>query len=142
MANGNGKDEFEVLESAETAERTGRRQLWQRQVGESAKAFSAFEKYRDLAERRTMAKVAEMSGCSAQNIERWARRWFWTNRVYAFDLLEEEKWREQASRDRIQMRRRQIALGQQLQAVAAHGLREWHVKIAAGTPLNLTPTES
>ena len=34
----------------------------ERQVGESAKAYSAFSKYRDLSEKRTLAKVASMSG--------------------------------------------------------------------------------
>jgi hypothetical protein len=132
---------FDALENAETAEEKGKRQLWERQVGESSKAYSAFQKYRDLAERRTMKKVAEMSQCSEQNIARWAQRWAWTHRAAEFDMVEEGKWREQASRDRVQMKRRQIALGQQLQAVAAHGLREWQVRIAAGHALNLSANE-
>lgn len=132
---------FDALENAETAEQKGKRQLWERQVGESAKAYAAFTKYRDLAERRTMKKVAEMLQCSEQNIARWAQRWSWTHRAAEFDMVEEEKWREQASRDRVQMRRRQIALGQQMQAVAAHGLHEWRLRIAAGLELNLSPNE-
>jgi hypothetical protein len=144
MFNGNGNanfDELKVIEAAENADQTGRRQLWERQVGESPKAYNAFVKYRDLAERRTMAKVAQELGCSSTNVERWARRWCWTQRTYAYDLVEEEKWREQASRDRVQMRRRQIALGQSLQAIGAHAVRELQSKIAAGTPLNIGPDE-
>jgi hypothetical protein len=133
--------ELEALERAESAEQAGRPQLWQRQPGESAKAYSAFSKYRDLAERRTMAKVAEMSGCSSQNIERWARRWAWTHRVAEYDLVQEEEWQRQASRDRVAMRRRQIAIGQTLQSVAVYAVREWQQKIEQKLPLNLDPIE-
>src|ERR1035437_7766264 len=92
--------ELEALERAENAEQTGKRQLWQRQVGETTKSYAAFCKYRDLAERRTMAKVAEMSGCSTQNIERWARRWAWTHRVAEYDLVQEEEWQGQAGAEK------------------------------------------
>lgn len=137
----NDKRYCDALENAETAEQMGKRQLWDRQVGESTRAYFAFVKYRDLAERRTMKKVAEMLQCSEQNIARWAQRWSWTHRAAEFDRVEEEKWREQTSRDRVQMRRRQIALGQQLQAVAAHGLQEWRLRIAAGQALSLSANE-
>ena len=134
-------DQLKVIEAADNADQTGRRQLWERQVGESAKAYSAFSKYRDLSEKRTLAKVASMSGCSSQNIERWSRRWFWVARVQAFDVLEEERFREQCSRDRLAMRRRQIQLGAACQSVAAFGVRELQAKIAAGTPLALAPEQ-
>lgn len=138
--NGNANyDQLKVIEAAENADQTGRRQLWERQVGESEKAFDAFVKYRDLAERRTLARVAQMLGCSSTNVERWASRWFWTQRTYAYDLIEEERFREQMSRDRVAMRRRQIQLGVACQSVAAHGVRELQAKVAAGTPLNLDP---
>jgi hypothetical protein len=135
------KIEMEALERAESAGQTGRRQLWERQPGETAKAYSAFAKYRDLAEARTMAKVATMSQCSPQNVHRWARRWCWTQRCAEFDIVEEEKWRAQASRDRIAQRRRQVALGQALQGVAAYGLKEWQDRIAEKLPLRMRPDE-
>jgi len=133
--------EMEALERAESAEQTGRRQLWERQPGESPKAFHAFRLFRDLAEKRTLAKVAQTLGCSSTNVERWARRWAWTQRTYEFDLVQEEEWRQQAARDRIAMRRRQIALGQALQGVAAYGLREWQDRIAEKLPLHMRPDE-
>jgi hypothetical protein len=140
--NGNANfDELKVIEAAETAEQAGKRQLWERQAGESSKSFVAFQKYLNLSERRTLAKVAEMSGCSAQNIERWSRRWFWVARVQAYDVIEEERFREQMARERLSMRKRQIQLGVACQGVAAHGIRELQAKVAAGTPLNLAPQE-
>jgi hypothetical protein len=140
--NDNAKlDELQTIEAAENADQTGRPQLWERQAGESAKAFDAFRRYRDLAERRTLAKVAKELGCSSTNIERWARKWFWTNRVSAFDLVEEEKFREQTARDRMSMRRRQVQLGAACQGIAAYGIREYQSRIAAGQALNLGAQE-
>jgi hypothetical protein len=135
------KNYFEALEGVEAAEQAGRPQPWSRQLGESAKAYAAFSKYRDLAERRTMKKVGEMSGCSTQNIERWARRWNWTHRAYMFDAAEEAKWREQSARDRLAHHRRQVQLGQAVQSIAAHGLAEWQRKIEMKLPLDLRPDE-
>jgi hypothetical protein len=133
--------ELEALDRAENAEQTGRRQLWERQPGESPKAFHAFRLYRDLMEKRTLAKVAETLGCSSTNVERWARRWAWTQRTYEYDLAQESAWQQQASRDRIQMRRRQIQLGQALQSVAAYAVREWQQKIELKLPLHMDPVE-
>jgi hypothetical protein len=59
----------------------------------------------------------------------------------AFDVIEEEKFREQMSRDRVSMRRRQIALGIACQNIAAHGVREFQAKVAAGSALNLGAQE-
>jgi hypothetical protein len=140
--NGNANcDDLQTIEAAENAERDGRRQLWERQVGESTKAYSAFQKYLNLSSRRTLREVAELSHCSGQNIARWSRRWFWVARVQAYDVIEEEKFREQAARDRLAMRRRQIQLGVACQSVAAHGVRELQAKVASGQALNLGAEE-
>jgi hypothetical protein len=133
--------EFQAIERAETAEQRGKRQVWERQAGESSKAFAAFARYRDLAEARTMAKVAEMSGCSSQNIERWARRWAWTHRVYEYDIVQEERFREQTAKDRLAHHRRQIQIGQHLQSVAIAGLAEWEARIEQKLPLSLSPEQ-
>jgi len=135
------KLELDTLQRAEKAEHSGGRQVWQRMPQESAKAYAAFSKYRDMAERRTMARVAEMSGCSSQNVERWARRWAWTQRTYEYDLVQEENFREQASRDRVAHRRRQIQIGQALQSVAVAGLNEWRARLEQKLPLNLQPEQ-
>lgn len=133
--------EIQALERAENAEQTRTPQVWERRVGESAKAFNAFRISRDLAEKRTLAKVARALGCSSTNVERWARRWAWTQRTYEFDLQQEEEWRRQASRDRIAMRRRQIQLGQVLQSVAAYAIRGWQGRISQQLPLDIRPDE-
>ena len=140
-SNDKSRIELEALERAESAEQTGRRQLWEQMPGETAKAFHAFRLYRDLMEKRTLAKVAETLGCSSTNVERWARRWAWTQRTYEYDLVQESAWQQQASRDRIQMRRRQIQIGMALQSVAAYAVREWQQKIELKLPLHMDPVE-
>jgi hypothetical protein len=133
--------EMQVLERAEAADQSGKRQVWERLPMETAKAYAAFTKYRDLASRRTLREVAQMSGCSAQNIERWSRRWNWVIRCREYDLVEEEKIREQMSRDRMAHHRRQIQIGQALQSVAVAGLRELQARLEQKLPLNLAPSE-
>jgi len=133
--------EIEVLERSESAEQNGKHQAWERWPNESVKAHHAFSLYLNLAERRTFAKVAAMLGCSTTNVERWARRWSWVSRCYEHDLVEEEKWRAQASRDRLAHRQRQVRVGQALQSVAIAGLREWQARLEQKLPLNLRPDE-
>jgi hypothetical protein len=133
--------EMDAIERAEAAERRGTRQVWDRMPGESAKAFAAFVRYRDLAEKRTMAKVGQMSGCSTQNIERWGRRWNWVSRCYEYDLVQEEEFRKQTARDRMAHRRQQLQLGTVLTNIAAHSLREMQVKIEQQLPLGFDPAQ-
>ena len=135
------KNYFEALEAAEKAGQSGKAQPWERQLGETSKSFAAFQKYLNLSSRRTLGRVAEMSGCSAQNIERWSRKWSWVARVQAYDVIEEQKFREQTCRDRLAHSRRQIAIGQSLQSVAVAGVRELQDRLTQKLPLNLTPIE-
>jgi hypothetical protein len=62
-------------------------------------------------------------------------------RTYGYDLVQEEEWQRQASRNRIQMRRRQIQLGQVLQSVAAYAVRGWQQRIEQQLPLDIRPDE-
>jgi hypothetical protein len=133
--------EMDALDRAERADQCGSPQAWERQPQESPKAFEAFRKYRDLASKRTLREVAQMSGCSAQNIERWSRKWNWVGRCYQFDLVEEERFREQTARDRMAHRRRQIQLGAALQSVAAHAVVEMQRRIEMQLPLGMSPIE-
>jgi len=58
---------------------------WQRQKGESSKAFNAFCEYRDMGKKRTIAKVAEKLGKSVKNYEHMSRRNHWVVRARAYD---------------------------------------------------------
>ncbi|MFZ0418416.1 MAG: hypothetical protein WAM04_09930 [Candidatus Sulfotelmatobacter sp.] len=133
--------ELDAIERAEAADQSGKRQVWERMPRETARAYGAFVRFRDLAEKRSFVRVAELLGCTPQNVERWARRWNWLNRCYEHDLVQEERFREQTARDRVAHHRRQIQIGQAVQSVAVAGLREWQARLEQGLPLNLAPEQ-
>jgi hypothetical protein len=66
-------------------------EIWQRQVGESEKAFQAFALYRDLRDDRSFQAVSEKVGKNRKLIERWAKQQNWTDRVMAFDRDEDSQ---------------------------------------------------
>jgi hypothetical protein len=89
---------------------THQRQSWERQTGESTKAFRAFVAYRD-DEDRSLVKVGCELGVSPQLIERWSRRWRWVERVAAWtDHLDAEKRRARVKAiEELEQRHAQLA---------------------------------
>jgi hypothetical protein len=55
--------------------------LWERQRGETLKAFEAFVEYRDM-DNRSYREVGQKLGKSKTQIEKWARKYFWQERVF------------------------------------------------------------
>ena len=97
---------------------------WDRQPGESAKAYRAFALYRDKQADRTFEFVARELRCSGTNIRRWAKQWDWTGRVRAHDILVDRIEHEALSRDRVAMKKRMARQGIDMQTAAADGLSE------------------
>lgn len=59
---------------------------WERQPGESAKAFVSFAAYRDLGPlHRSQAKTHEITGANRRTIEMWSKKYEWQKRVSAWD---------------------------------------------------------
>ena len=58
---------------------------WGRQENESAKAFQAFELYRDMGPERSVTKVARTLGKSRMLIGRWSSQHDWQDRVRALE---------------------------------------------------------
>jgi len=115
--------------------------LWEKQNGESDKAFAAFVIFRDEAADRTYQKVADKLQCSHANVRQWAYRWKWRDRVDAYDRDMDEKHREAMARGRTEMRERQARIGASMQIIGTHGLRELQAKIEQKLPLNLSTGE-
>ncbi len=67
---------------------------WERQEGESSKAFEAFATYRDLGAQRSLAKVGQILGKSTALMERWSRQHDWVARVEALEARDEMLVRE------------------------------------------------
>lgn len=95
---------------------------WERQKGESEKAYEAFSTYRDMGEKRTFAAVAEKLQKSDSLIRRWKNQWNWQERVRAYDNDLEKEARAKAVKDRKAMTERHIGIAMQLQKKALEAL--------------------
>lgn len=107
---------------------------WERQKGESAQAFEAFQLYRDAGADRAVRAVARTLGKSGTLIAGWSSKKAWVARCRAFDADQDKRARAAADRAREDMARRhaQLAVGMQTKAVA---------RIAGIKAEDLTPRE-
>lgn len=101
---------------------------WERQEGESEKAFEAFAVYRDMGKKRTLTAVAEKLQKSGSLIRRWKDRWDWVERVRAYDNDLEKEARAKAIKDRKDMSDRHIKIAMQLQKKALEALNGLEVE--------------
>lgn len=101
---------------------------WERQKGESEKAFEAFTVYRDMGEKRTIVAVCKQLEKSRTLIDRWKDRWDWLERVRAYDNDLEREARAKAVKDRKDMTTRHISIAMQLQKKALEALQELSVE--------------
>lgn len=91
---------------------------WERQDGESAKAFAAFLAYLQLGEKRSLRAVAQKLLKSYTLISRWSRTYQWVDRAAAYDTEQWKAEREKEKRDRERMRKRQLAIAEEYQKKA------------------------
>ena len=96
---------------------------WERQQGESSKAFEAFVIYRDMGADRTLTAVAEKLQKSYTLVRRWKERWRWPERVRAYDNDLEKAARAKAVKDRKDMISRHIKIATDLQDKACAALK-------------------
>ena len=90
--------------------------VYTRRTGESARAFEAYQAYRDTGAARSLAGVSQRLGKSTAFLSRWSARWEWVMRVQAYDqgIAEKEKAaKEQALKGEAQRwAEREIAAGE------------------------------
>jgi hypothetical protein len=67
---------------------------WERQPGETSRAYEAFSAYRDLGSARSLAKVGQLLGKSTGLMERWSAAHSWVDRVAALEARDEMLRRE------------------------------------------------
>lgn len=94
---------------------------WERQDGESAKAYQAFCKYLDMGEKRSIRAVAQQLGKSATLMARWSSTWHWPDRVAEYEADPRRQAYKKAQNDAEKMAKRHIniALKMQEKALAA-----------------------
>lgn len=115
--------------------------LWERQTGETDKAFQAFGIYRDMGPGRSMEAVGKAQGKSRKSIEPWSVTWGWGERASAWD---DECDRNQRKRDELEraqtlrkMREGHVKAGQAMQQVAGLALQKKFTEESAGSAKNL-----
>lgn len=86
--------------------RKPKRQPFERQEGETKKAFEAFVEYRNMGLDRSIAKVGEKLGKSVSLLERWSSKYDWVERAQSYDAEMDRKALIQEAKDRKQMMKR------------------------------------
>ena len=112
------------------------KQAWERQPGESARAFEAFQHYRDAGADRSNAKTGQALGKSKTLIDSWSSRWEWVRRVEMFDAFEDEALRKANLAERRRMMRRISGQAMLMQKIALNAFKK------LGDNPNLSPSEA
>ena len=97
---------------------------WERQKGESAQAYQAFDCYLNQGDGRSLRRVAQELSKSDTLIKRWSSRWSWQERVrlYTNELRRQEFSAEQKAIK--QMRQRQAKIAELMQEKGFKALRQ------------------
>jgi hypothetical protein len=114
---------------------------WLKQPGESARAYDAFCRFRDLRADRSLTAVGRILKCSTQNVARCAARWRWKERCLAYDRHLDRIHCEELIAERRAMKRRQAHAALDLQEFSMKQLNEWQRRIKDGLPLDLSVTQ-
>ncbi len=98
-------------------------ELWERQEGESAQAFQAFAKYRDMGAERSLAKVAQELGKSKPLMERWSSRWHWGIRADAWDDELDRRSCRELQKGIAEMRKNHVGIAKAMLVKALQALQ-------------------
>lgn len=97
--------------------------LWERQPKESEQAWRAFLTYRDVIDHpRTVQKVADALSKSRQAMVKLKSRWFWDERVRAYENEIQRQALSDAVKERKKMNERHTRIAMQLQQAALAAL--------------------
>lgn len=108
---------------------------WNMRPGETAKAYQAFEVYRDMGPDRSLERVGRALAKTRQSLDGWSTRFDWQARVRAFDEAAAAKAADRALEDAAAVRARQAAHAKAIQLRAMQ-------KIAAVGPDEMSVAEA
>ena len=97
---------------------------WERQAGESVKAFEAFTVYLEMGDERSIREVAQRLAKSRTLIGRWSVTYQWVERVAAFDADVQRKAHAKAVKKRRNMVDRHISIALKMQEKALMALEQ------------------
>jgi len=109
---------------------------WDKQPGESQKAYAWFCRYRDYGMDRSMAKVLRkyIGKTSSAVHSHWSARYDWVKRAEAYDGYLEKERRKEYEAYNLEMGKRHIQQARALQEKAM-------VRLQQLDPTEMTPTE-
>lgn len=96
---------------------------WERQDGESDKAFEAFCTYRDMGSERTLQKVSQELNKSKTLMSRWSSENNWVERIQAWEDEQDRILRQEQIKDIKKMRQRHADLAMQMLEKALEGVQ-------------------
>jgi len=101
-------------------------ELWERQPGESTKAYAAFCVYRDLGTERSLEKAGQMldKPRTRKWLGEWSAKYKWVERAKAYDDYIEKRKREEKEKAILEMADRQARLAIAFQQRVAQRLQE------------------
>lgn len=82
-------------------------ELWERQPGETARAFEAFAVYRDMGASRSLRKTVQQLNKNLTTIAEWSSKYDWVKRVAAWDAEQDRIARVEMMADMAATRKRQ-----------------------------------
>ena len=97
---------------------------WERQEGESVKAYEAFQCYLNLGETRSQRLVSEQLSKSRQLISRWSANYQWVERVAAYENDLQSQAQAEGVKKARQMADRHISIAMKMQQKALQALKE------------------
>lgn len=96
---------------------------WERQKGETSRAYEAFCVYRDMGPGRSQVKVGQKLSKNTATIAGWSTKYEWVKRAAAWDA-EQDRIARQAQTDEIKrMRKRHADLANAMLVKAAKALQ-------------------
>lgn len=107
---------------------------WERQPGESEKAYQAFVAYREQEPPRRIADVSDTLHKSIALINRWSQKHLWLQRVSHFDVNRERSRAAETKEQRREMNERHAKLAKAMSGKVAQ-------RIQALRPEELSPGE-
>lgn len=101
-------------------------EVWERQPGETSRAYSYFVKYRDLGPERSMDKLRKYLGVkvSQTRLEQLSVKHNWVERARAYDDYIERRKREEKEKAILEMAERHARIAVAFQQKIVERLRE------------------
>lgn len=105
---------------------------WERQKGETIRAFSHFALYRDLGPQRTVSKVATATRLSEHTLKEQSAKYRWVERADAYWDWWERQERERREGERARLNRQHLQIGAALTTPALVKLQGRQAAMSAG----------